>query len=447
MSALRRTIVPGLVLLFASPAIFAEDLLTIYQQAVQTDPRLAEARANLQAAEQDKPLARSAYLPHLGLGANVGFNTGSFSGFAGLNISKAYLSNSYSVSLTQAVFNGAALAAMKEAGSQIQTAAAGLAYTEQDLALRVAKAYFAALEAQAQEAIVKKQRKLLDSIYKQTEATLQIGTGDIISVREARARLDAAQADEIQAENATQIARQQLERLTHQPIGQLAPLEHYQALGPEPDNMQDWVASTMKSSPQILQAEAQTQTAQEEVEVQRRARWPKLELQGIAQHTHGNPFPGFTENQAGVSLNLSMPLFEGGQISSQVQKAQAQSMATSDHLGSVRDAVKLNVESAFLDLKNSVAQLQAAKESVQSAKVSLEGTRKGYEVGTRSIIDLLQTATDYIRSEQQYNVAFYRQITARVALKAASGQLNIGDLGAINALLQKFSPANHANNQ
>ncbi|WP_308388690.1 TolC family outer membrane protein [Acidithiobacillus sp. AMEEHan] len=436
MSALRRAVPLGFALLLASPAIFAEDLLSVYQQAVQSDPRLAEARANLQAAEQNKPLARSAYLPHLGLGASVGFNSGSFSGFAGLNISKAYLSNSYSVSLTQAVFNGAALSAMKEAGSQIQAAAAGLAYTEQDLALRVAKAYFAVLEAQAQQAIAGKQTKLLESIYKQTQAQLQIGTGDIISVREARARLDAAKADLIQAENATQIARQRLERLTHQPLGPLAPLHEFQALGPQPDNMQDWVATAMKSSPQILQAEAQTQSAQDAVEVQRRARWPKLDLQGIAQHVHGNPFPGFTENQAGVSLNLSMPLFEGGQISSQVQKAEAQSMASSDHLGSVRDAVKLDVESAFLDLQNSVAQLQAAKESAQSAKVSLEGTRKGYEVGTRSIIDLLQTATDYIRAEQQYNVALYRQVTARVALKAAAGQLNIGDLTSINALLQ-----------
>ena len=82
-----------------------------------------------------------------------------------------------------------------------------------------------------------------------------------------------------------------------------------------------------------------------------------------------------------------------------------------------------------------MAQLRAAKETVASAKVSLEGTRKGYEVGTRSIIDLLQTATDYIRAEQDYNVAFYNQIIARVQLKAASGQVNMADLEAINALL------------
>ncbi len=437
MNSLRRTLLPAITLLLLSPTVWGEDLLSAYQQAMQTDPALAEARAQLQAAEQAKPLARSAYLPHLGAAASVGFNTGSFSGFAGLDINKAYPSNSYSVTLTQAIFNGPALARLKEAGSQIQAAAANLVYVQQQLALRVAKAYFGVLEAQAQEAIAAKQAKLLDSIYRQTQAALQIGTGDIIAVREAQARLDAARADQIRAQNTTAVARKQLERLTHQPLGPLTPLQNYQAMGPQPDAMQAWVHSALHEQPLILQAEATLHGAQDEVQVQQRARWPKLDLEGIAQHTHGNPFPGFNENQAGVSLNLSMPLFEGGQISSSVQKAQAESMASSDHLGSVRDAVQLQTESAFLNLKNSVAQLKAAKETVQSAKISLEGTRKGYEVGTRSIIDLLQTATDYIRAEQEFNVAFYQQIIARVELKAAAGQLDGNDLRAINALLGK----------
>ncbi|WP_158006492.1 TolC family protein, partial [Acidithiobacillus thiooxidans] len=149
----------------------------------------------------------------------------------------------------------------------------------------------------------------------------------------------------------------------------------------------------------------------------------------------GNPFPGLVMNQAGVSLNLSVPLYEGGNISASVQKAQAQTVASVDHVANVRDDVTLNTQTAFLNLKNSVAQLKAAKETVDSAKLSLEGTRKGYEVGTRSIIDLLHTATDYVRAEQDYNVAFYNQVIARVQLKAASGQINMADLQAINALL------------
>ncbi|OCX83686.1 TolC family outer membrane protein [Acidithiobacillus thiooxidans] len=424
-------------LLLSSSSAWAENLIDAYQQAYHTDPVLAQARAELAAQMQDKPLARSALLPHVGVGAAVGFNTADITGFGNIDINRAYLSDSYSVNITQSVFNGQAWTALKQADSRIQASAAGLTYTEQQLALQVAKAYFGVLEAQAQERVAKKQKSLLESIYQQTEATLKIGTGDIIAVREAQARVDAAEADLIKASNGVAIAEKQLQRLTHHPIGVLEPLGHYQALGPQPDDMQSWVYSAVQDQPLMHQAQAQLHTAQQEVQYHQRARWPVVNLQGIAQHALGNPFPGLVMNQAGVSLNLSVPLYEGGNISASVQKAQAQTVASVDHVANVRDEVTLNTQTAFLNLKNSVAQLKAAKETVDSARLSLEGTRKGYEVGTRSIIDLLHTATDYVRAEQDYNVAFYNQVIARVQLKAASGQINMADLQAINALLIK----------
>lgn len=424
-------------LLLSSSSAWAENLIDAYQQAYHTDPVLAQARAELAAQMQDKPLARSALLPHVGVGAAVGFNTADITGFGNIDINRAYLSDSYSVNITQSVFNGQAWTALKQADSRIQASAAGLTYTEQQLALQVATAYFGVLEAQAQERVAKKQKSLLESIYQQTEATLKIGTGDIIAVREAQARVDAAEADLIKASNGVAIAEKQLQRLTHHPIGVLEPLGHYQALGPQPDDMQSWVHSAVQDQPLMHQAQAELHTAQQEVQYHQRARWPVVNLQGVAQHALGNPFPGLVMNQAGVSLNLSVPLYEGGSISASVQKAQAQTVASVDHVANVRDAVTLNTQTAFLNLKNSVAQLKAAKETVVSAKLSLEGTRKGYEVGTRSIIDLLHTATDYVRAEQDYNVAFYNQVIARVQLKAASGQINMADLQAINALLIK----------
>ncbi len=424
-----------LTALLAGPAA-ADNLLEAYRQAFATDPALAQARAELQAEMQGKPLARSALLPHLGAAASVGDNTARITGF-GAPISTGYLSNSYSVSLTQAVFNGQAFTALKQAGSRIQASEAALAYTEQQLALQVATAYFNVLQAQAQDRVAEKQEKLLDSIYRQTQANLQVGTGDIIAVNEALASLDAAKANVIKARNAVSVAQRSLQRLTHHPVGILEDLGHFEAMGPQPDQTQPWVTMALKSQPLLHQAEAQLHTAQEQVEYNRRERWPKIDLQGIASHELGSPFPGVDFNQIGASLNLSMPLYEGGSISASVQQAQAQAQSSVDHLANLRDEVTLNTQTAFLNLQDSVAQLHAAKETVASAKVSLEGTRKGYEVGTRSIIDLLNTATDYIRAEQDYNVALYNQVVARVQLKAAAGVLTAADLESINALLSK----------
>lgn len=141
---------------------------------------------------------------------------------------------------------------------------------------------------------------------------------------------------------------------------------------------------------------------QEQIQYNQPARWPVVNLQGIAQHTLGSKLPGMVENQAGVSLNISVPFYQGGHTSASVQQAQALAVGSVDRVANVRDEVTLNTQTAFLNLKDSVAQLRAAKATLASARISLKGTRKGYEVGTRSIIDLLQTATDYIRAEQDY---------------------------------------------
>ena len=417
----------------AAPS-WADNLLETYRQSFATDPTLAQARASLDAEMQSRPLARSALLPHMGLATGFGENTANITGL-GNPISQSYPSNNFSVNLTQTVFNGQAWSALAQADSRIQASEAALVYAEQQLALKVATAYFGVLQAEAQERVAVEQEKLLDNINQQTRATLEVGTGDIIAVHEAQARLDAARSDLVKAHNAVTVARRSLQRLTHQPIGHLDDLGHFEAMPPQPARSEPWVETALANQPLLHQNEAQLRIAQEQVEYNRRARWPVVSLQGVSQHALGSPFPNLDINQKGASLNLSMPIFDGGQISASVDQAQAQAQASVQALAGLRDEVTLNTQTAFLNLQDSVAQLQAAEVAASSAKVSLEGTRAGFEVGTRSIIDVLNVATDFIRAEQNYNVALYAHVVSRVNLKAAAGILTVADLESINTLL------------
>ncbi len=425
-----------LVLTTISCHAIADNLLEAYRQAYFSDHALKQAQAELLAKLQDKPLARSTLFPHLGVGASMGESKANITGF-GNPVSEGYPTKNYSVNLVQPIFDGQALAALNQASSRIQAAESALSYTEQQLALNVTTAYFGVLQAYAQNRVMEEQEKLLNSIFRQAEANLQVGTGDIIAVREARSGLDVANADLIKSRNALAVAQHALERLTHHSIGNLDDLGYFKALGPQPDKLQPWVSMAIKSQPLIHQAKAQLRTAQEQVIYERRKRWPKVNLQAFASHSLGFPFPGVIFNQVGVSVNLSMSVYEGGSISASVEQSQAQVLAMADHLGSLRDEITLNTQTAFLNLENSVAELKAANESVASAKISLDATRKGYEVGVRSIIDLLSTATDYIRARQNYNLARYSQVMARIQLKAAAGVLNMTDLESVNAMLDK----------
>ncbi|HEV2274558.1 MAG TPA: TolC family outer membrane protein [Acidobacteriaceae bacterium] len=435
----RSVAIPGLWIsiacLILHPRLCADDLQTAYQQAASTSPALAQAHAQLDAALAGKPLARSALLPHLQAGASGGMNTARVTGFGAQQISGGYHSDTFSASLTQSVFDGQALIALKESDSRIREGQAALAYAEQNLTLAVTQAYFTILKTQADARVAVRQVDLLQSIEDETAASLHVGTGDIISVREAQARLDAAKAERITAANAVAIAKSQLERLTHHPVGALQDITILQATGPEPDAVGPWIAEALKNQPLLRQAEAAQQESEQQVEYQQRARWPTLTLSGIGQHSAGVLIPPVAIDQIGASLNLSIPVYEGGRIRAGTHQAQALSRNSRAKVAEIEDQITLDTQTAFLDLENSVAQFHAAQEAVRSAQTSLDATRKGFEIGSRSIIDLLTATTQLASAERTYSLALYTQLVARVQLKAAAGVLTPQDVQAINALL------------
>jgi outer membrane protein len=414
----------------------AEDLQTAYRQAAATSPVIAQARVQLEAELQSRPLARAALLPHVGALASGGMNTAHITGFGATPISTGYHSDIFSTTLTQSIFDGRAFVALGQADTRIQASQAALASAEQSLALDVTQAYFGVLQAQANERVAEQQVKLLETVLDQTKASLQVGTGDIISVQEAQAQVDAAKADLVAASNAVAIGKAQLERLTHRPVGALQDVTVLQAAGPQPDRLEPWLEAALKNQPLLQQARATLKTSEAQVQFEKRARWPTLTLSGIAQHAAGTLVPPLTINyQVGASLNLSGPIFDGGSIRARTRQAEALSEANRASLLNLQDQIRLDTQTAFLTLQNSVAHFEAARQSAASARVSMEGTRKGYEIGSRSIIDLLTATTNYGAAQRNYYLALYTNLVARIQLKAAAGVLTPLDIDSINTML------------
>jgi outer membrane protein len=420
----------------------AEDLLAAYRQAAATSPVLARARALLDADRASRPLAEVGLKPKVGATAGVSANNAEITGFGsdfGLpiasDINKDFLGANYSVTLTQPVLNGQAWVAVRAADAQIRAGQATLLAAEQDLILQVTRTYFEVLRAEADARVARGQRELLGSVKDQAEAYLRVGSGDIIAVREAGARLDAAEADRIRAENEARIARQRLERLTHQPVTQLADLGPIEPVGPQPDQVEPWKEAAKDNQPLLTQAREQLRVARDQVEIARRAQWPTVNLNAGYGYVKGNFLPSVETHQAQVGLNLTAPIYTGGEIRARTQQAGAQARATRYSLEALQDQVYLDTESAFLILENSVSQLRAARQAMESARVSMEATRTGYDIGDRSIIDLLTTIQSFDSAQRNYYLALYDQVVARVQLKAAAGVVSVKDIEALNELL------------
>ena len=425
----------------------AEDLLTIYRQAVQTSPVLKGAQASLESDRAFHRMALSALMPRVNANASLNRDHADIRGFgkdfgaspligsAFGDITDTYYGGSYSVTLAQPLVNGQAWSGLRAANQQIRAGDASVKAAEQDLILNVMNAYFGVLNARAAERVARGQQRLLKEILDQAGANLNVGTGDIISLKEAQARYDAAESGCISAHNAAEIAVQQLQRLTHAPVGELDDLGRIVPQGPNPDQIAPWRTSAEENQPLLEQARARLDAAGDKVEIQRRSRWPNLYLTAGYGYNKGDFMPSVETRKAQIGLTVNLPIYQGGEIAAQVARARAQEAASRYRLDDLTDQVDLNTQSAFLNLKNSVSRFNAASQALDSAQTALDATRKGYELGARSIIDLLTAAQNYEKVQLDYYQSLYDHVLARARLKWAAGVINPKDVAAINALL------------
>ncbi|MGA6924436.1 MAG: TolC family outer membrane protein [Desulfosarcina sp.] len=437
-----------LMLLFVAGPGRTETLFAIYRQALATNPTLAAARSDLASQQAARGEARAGLLPNLRAAGAVNYNDTTIEGFgkdfaggavppelfAG-DIDETYYGGSYSIRLVQPLVNAQAWSAVDAADARITAEEAAVAAAGQDLILKVVEAYFNLLSAQADEQVVQARRKRLAETLDRAEADLKVGTGDIIAVHEARADVDAVEASLIQTKSGVRVARSRLERLAHRPVGSIADLRQLRPRGPEPDTVGPWIESAMDHQPLLEQARHRLSAAREQIRFARRARWPGLDANAEYGYDKGTLLPSAERRQARVGLQLTLPLVEGGAIQARVRRAKAEAQALEHRLQELADRITLDTESAFLLLQNSVAGLAAASQARASAQLSLEATRKGLGLGTRTIIDLLAAIQALENAERAYHEARYDHVTLRVRLKTAAGVISSADVAAINSLL------------
>lgn len=428
--------VAAVAILTATGTVQATDLLTAYRQAAASSPLVAQAQARRQAEQFGQDIALSALAPKVTAAGSVSQSHLDMSGFGAASIDDTYNPSSYSVTLTQPLINGAAWSVLQAARSKTQSYEAGLLAVQQDLILQTADTYFAVLRAEAQERTVLSRQALLQKISDRAESERRTGSGDIIAVEEARARLDGVQAELLAARNNVQIFRKALERLTHQATdAPLADLKSLEPQGPVPDRMDEWVQSAIASQPLLEQARQELQANRYMISVAGRGNWPVVSLSAEYNHADSSFTPAINRRESLVGITAVWPLFQGGAVRASRARAEALARAGQYGLEALQDNIRLDTQRSFLNLRNSVAQLTAAQRALASSTTALNATQKGYEIGSRSVVDVLDSEQRHSGAETEYTATLYNQILARLQLKASAGVLSEKDIEAINQLL------------
>ena len=457
--------------MLGTPALAtAATLLEIYQQALQSDPRIHEAEARRLAALEAEPQARGVLLPQIGFGADWTKSDSSGSGIQNSVIEQPAGSGNFVVvpfsfqadtesettswqfQLRQTIFRWDQIVGLRQADKIVARAEADREAAQQDLIVRVTEAYFNVLGAEDRLLAIHADRQAIARQLEQAKQRFEVGLIAITDVQESQAAYDNSVANEIAAKRVLATARYLLTEITGAHVRDLsAPGENMPLRNPDPASEQAWLDLAMTQNLALISSRVNEQLAKDEISFRKNGHYPTVDLVANTgnrsvesdQDTFNGfgPLPAdsdFDTNSIGVQFNF--PIFAGGGVSSRVREAVYLHRAAREQLQRVTRETDRQTRDSYLGVLAEISRVQALDQAVASATTALDATQAGFDVGTRTIVDVLQSQFNLYRSITNYYQARYDYLLNVMRLKQAAGNLQVQDLESLEPYLVARKP-------
>ena len=470
---MKRSVAYLVVALVSMSAANAMDLVGVYQDALKNDPQLRQADANRLAAREARPQAWSALLPQISgtasrsqdkqdgseaegaIGSGTSTPTGPTAPVNGSSAPTAFnvntISKSWGLNLRENLFSWSNWMSVKQAEKEVAQAEATYLAAQQNLILRVAQAYFNVLSAldglDANQASLEAISRQLD----QADKRFEVGLIAITDVQEAKAARDTAAAAVIAGKRTLATAGDQLSEITGQKYDSLnKPGDNMPLNTPEPANEDRWVTVSLDQNVSLLSNRLQADIARENVRIAFGGHLPTLDLLASKNRTQvdggesvaGSPFSlNNTINDRQYTLQITVPIFSGGLTQSKVRQAQYQWIAAKEGVVQSSRATERLARDAYLGVISGIARVQALRQALESSQTALKATEAGYEVGTRTAVDVLNSRRTLVQAQTDYAVSRYDYIISVIQLRLAAGNLSANDVTEINKWLAVSAPA------
>lgn len=442
IKSILRISIPAVLMMYGMPSR-GEDLIDIYNAAVQNDPVFQSQALTLKAEQEGPTEARADLLPNVRLFAARARNDDEVTGSGALfgrEGSASYDSNEYGVSVTQTVYNRDRFLAYEQSKLRAQVAETDFEAAKQDLILRVVDRYFGVLSAQDNLDLAIAERRAINRQLELARSRLDVGLGTSTDLYDARARFELAQAQEIRAQQALEDAHQALWELIGRRAEQLEVLKENSPLTPPtPGDQSVWVERAKSSNLDLISAGLSEEIARRTVSRQDSRRLPTLDL--VVSHNvaddDGSVGGGSVDQESTEArLQLEIPIFQGGGISAGKRAARYRYEAAQQQTDSALRSATRSTRSAFLDVTTSAKEAVALDQAVVASEKALEARREGFEAGLNTNLDVLDAQRDLFQAKRDYLRSRYQYITNKLTLYGVAGELDVDDLETVNTWLE-----------
>ena len=443
------SLIVGMSLAASATSAFADDLLQVYQQALTNDPVLLKAAAQYEASKEGIKQARSALLPQINATASYtdaeSESVASAGNSLGLPANSIYSTTneniSYGASLNMQLYHHDTWLRLDNAEKSAHQADLAYQIAQQDLIVRVTEAYFNLLSAKDDLEFTEAQKVAIERQLEQTKQRFSVGLTAITDVHEAQAEFDDSVTQVIRAQNDIYNAEEALRVLTNVYPSDVKVLNttRFSTSRPMPDSANEWQQTAEAKSLDIISQKVSVDIAKENINIARSGHYPTLDLSGRYTNSEDTikveNFPEYEQpdlDSHSIGITLTVPIYSGGATSSQVRQAQHNYVAASQDLQlTYRDTVR-NTRNAYNTVIAGISAIKALEQSVLSAEKALEATEAGFEVGTRTIVDVLNSTRNLYNAKRNLSSTRYQYINSVFALKRAAGTLTNKDLQDLN---------------
>ena len=422
-----------------------QTLVDIYNLALAHDPTLASALNANQAAQEIIQQSKALYRPVVNFNAGINATLTNIS-FIGAGVpfrggGQAFTGYQYGIEAKQPIYRKDNLVAMEQAKTQVSLADKQLNLAQQNLLLRTTLAYFEVLLTQDKIDLINSQKTAILKQLEQAKANFDAGTLTSTDVNDAQARYDLIVAQEIAALNDHQIALRAVQAITGEIPQKLATVKANIKPNTLEQSMDNWLVVGAKNdlTLQILQ-EAATLSDQE-IERAKAGHLPTLDaVASVAENYASSSYYGFGNDLkiGSIGLQLQIPLYQGGATSSRVKQAAFNKQKALSDVDAARRQMEQETQRAYLNLNTSIAQLKAYEQALLSSQSQLDSTTVGYDVGSRTSVDLLNAQQQLFSAKRDLLQARYGYLVNIIRLKAAAGIIVESDLEDINQQLVNY---------
>ena len=433
------------LILFSCSWLYAENILEIYNEALENDPTYRAAEYSYLADKQIVVQGRAALMPSITLSGSTNWNEY----YQNDVLQQEYNSFSKSARVSQPLFRLDTWFNFKRSKSLTNAAEADFAYQQQNLLLRTAELYFGVLRAIDNLNASISEEKAIQKQLDQAQQRYDVGLSAITGVQEAQLQYDLSKAARINNEGNLFSAREALNALIGREVFSLTALgDNLNISEPFPNSKEEWVKTALENNYQLKAAYLRRDAAKSNARSAASNHLPKIDIVGSASESETNQFnyEGFEINGQGIpvpavtgrrnyAIQMSVPIFQGGAVSSRRKQAYSQYNEADENTLFTERRVIQEIRSQSSNVVTLVANVNAQEQAVISATSALEATQVGYQVGTRNVVDLLQAEKTLYSAERNLANAKYDYILANLRLALAAGTISPSNIVEINNIL------------